>query len=183
MPTNSSHDTPRGISVTQAPGVGLTILRRWISPRHVIAVVAAVLLSARAYSVTSAAPQRFGPLIEQVLQPAALGVASLVLLYYGLVGMVNRTMIRLQHDGFEITDGPLPAPGRRRLRLPAARAVEYDEEAFTTGRSGGRYQIVRAILTDGTRVVVDRVRDGEEQAKWLYRRIKRHLDQSNSDTG
>ena len=183
MPTSSSHDTPRGISATDEPGGGLTILRRWISPRHVIAVVVAVLLLARAYFAASAAPQRFGPLIEQVLQPAALTIVSFSLLYYGLVGMINRTTIRLQHDGFEISHGPLPAPGQRRVRLPAVRAVEYDEEAFTTGRSGGRYQIVRAILTDGTKVVIDRVRDGEEQAKWLYRRIKRHLDQRDSNAG
>lgn len=181
MPTNSDQDTPKGIIATDEPGVGLTILRRWISPRHVIAQVAAILLLVRAYFVASAAPQRFGPLIEQVLQPAALTIVSLVMLYYGLVGIINRTTIRLQEDGLEIGHGPLPAPGRKRVRLPAVRAVEYDEEAFTTGRSGGRYQIVRVILIDGTKAVVDRVRDGEEQAKWLYRRIKRHLDQRDND--
>ncbi len=158
-------------------------LRTWVVALSLLAVVVAVLLLARACLAASAAPQRFGPLIEQVLQPAALTIVSFVLLYYGLVGMINRTTIRLQHDGFEISHGPLPAPGQRRVRLPAVRAVEYDEEAFTTGRSGGRYQIVRVILIDGTKAVVDRVRDSEEQAKWLYRRIKRHLDQRDSDAG
>ena len=181
MPINSSHDTPHGISATDEPDVGLMISRQWISPRHVIAQVVAVLLLARAYFAASAAPHKFGPFVEQLLQPSALTIVSVVLFYYGLVGIINRTTIRLQKDGLEISHGPLPAPGRRRVRRPAVRAVEYDEEAFTTGRSGGRDQIVRAILIDGTKIVVDRVRDGEEQAKWLYRRIKRHLDERDSD--
>ena len=57
------------------------------------------------------------------------------------------------------------------------RAVEYDEEAFTAGRNPGCYHVVRAVLADGTTIVVDRIRDGERQAKWLYRRIKRHVEQ------
>ena len=178
MATVADDDAPNRLSVIDVSPQRLTILRRWVSVRHVIALVAAVLLAWRAYVATAAAaPQQYGAFIEQTVQPPALAIGGLVAAYYGLVGVVNRTTIRLQHDCLELRDGPLPAAQQRRVRLPAVRAVEYDEEAFTAGRNPGRYHVVRAVLTDGTTVVVDRIRDGERQAKWLYRRVKRHLEQ------
>jgi len=176
MAANNNHDTPAGITVVDESFDSLTIVRRWLSPRHVIACVGAVILLWLAYCASQGVPRYFGPFVEQTLQPLAMATGALVLAYYGVVGIFNSTTIRLQSNSLEIHDGPLPAPGLRRERMHAVKTIEYDEEAFSTGRSGGCYNIIGAQLADGTNVVLYRIRGGEEQAKWIYLRIKRHLD-------
>ncbi len=153
--------TPRG---------RLTIVRRWSSRAGLLVALAAGVCNA----VTVFA------LIDGTVEIAlllGLAIGSLLLTYVGIALFVNRTTITVDRNRLTVRNGPLPWWGRRELaskdvlRLYCRQVVSEDPDDDSRTAS----YLVDVATKEGKRLVLLSSLPTVEQARYIHRRLARHL--------
>jgi hypothetical protein len=122
----------------------------------------------------------FGIAIISRVWPMALfgtlhAAIGLFVAYYALAGFLNTTEVRVGMGEVEVTHGPLPWFGKRRLET-AGIAQLYSKEVAHRQRRGTSYSHeVHVATRDGQQVKLLSGLDSSEQALYLEQEIERYL--------
>lgn len=78
----------------------------------------------------------------------------IVMLYLGLVHLINRTEITLSLDGLSIVNKPLPWPGRKKISSSEIAQLFVDKYYVQHRRGQSIHFRLNAIMRDGRKVVL-----------------------------
>jgi len=122
--------------------------------------------------------QSFDPGMAETIRFLAFLAVGCGLVYFSLLGLVNRTTIVIGRDSLAISNGPLPSFKPRHREMPSLVSVRCTEESARSVRSRRYFNCVRGRLSDGTEIELDRVEQNEDQARWIEAEISEHLRHS-----
>lgn len=158
---------PKGISAKYEEG-HLLIVRRWFQPRWIVFLFAGlILLVIGAFTLPKVLPTltiagRFGIFLP-FLTPV-------VLFYFGLCKLLNRTEIRIDGTWLDIRHVPLPLS--KSVRVDTALVDQfYSVRQFTSPKSPPAYAVVMVMKSSGKRQRLLSGIENEAQAAYLAQEI------------
>ncbi len=163
---------PDGITIEHPDG-GLKITYRWFNVTYAFMLVFAIFWNVFTWGWQGVS------LVAGNLLFSAFGlfhvVIGLFLLYYGLAGILNRTLVGVHQDRLIIHHEPLPWPGSKQLPATAIEQL-YSKEKIHHSKNGISITYeVSALTRDKTKEkLVGRLKE-LEQALYIEQEIERHL--------
>ena len=164
---------PKGILFEQQ-GYEMAITRRWLSPKFFFLVFFCVCWDGfLCFWYSMAISQGVWVMALFALGHAAIGVG---LTYYTIAGFINHTLIRVSPSQLDVSHGPLPWPGKKRLDSTTIAQV-FCKEHISRGKNGTTttYQ-VHAATRAGTQEKLVESLDTSDQALYLEQEIERFLN-------
>jgi hypothetical protein len=164
---------PKGL-IVEHQGYDLAITRRWLSPKFFFLVFFCLCWDGfLCFWYSLALSQRVWVMALFALGHAAIGVW---LTYYTIAGFLNHTLIRVSASQLDVSHGPLPWPGRKRLDS-ASIAQIFCKEHISRGKNGTTttYQVHAATRAGVQERLVESL-DSSDQALYLEQEIERFLN-------
>ncbi len=163
---------PANVQIEQ-DGAELRFTRQWFSPAMAFLALFAIFWN-------GFMAVWFGIAIMSRLWPMALfgtlhGAIGLFVAYYALAGFLNSTMIRVGMGEIEVTHGPLPWFGNRRLETAAIAQLYVKEVLRNRRNSTSLTHEVHVARRDGGHVTLLSGLESSEQALYLEQEIERSL--------
>jgi hypothetical protein len=100
-------------------------------------------------------------------------VVGIVLLYVGLTGLLNRTVIEIDRGTLTVRHGPIPAWGNRDIPVHELKQLFTLEKR---GGKGGRSYELLAVAHTGPTITLAKGMTDPQQALYLERLIEEHLE-------
>jgi hypothetical protein len=163
---------PKGIMI-EHQGFDLAITRRWLSPKFFFLVFFCLFWDGfLCFWYSLALSQRVWVMALFALGHAAIGVG---LTYYTIAGFLNHTLIRVSASQLDVSHGPLPWPGKKRLDSTSIAQI-FCKEHISRGKNGTTttYQ-VHAATRAGVQERLVKSLDSSDQALYLEQEIERFL--------
>ncbi len=163
---------PPGMSIV-ASGGGVVIIRRWFSWIVIFLIPFCLAWNGFLFgwfSMTGSAPVMFK------LLPLVHVMVGVVLAYFCLAILFNRTWIKAENGVVSVLHGPLPWPGNR--VLPCADIDQlFCREKVSHGKNGSqvRYELWAALKAGATQKVLDGITINEDQALYIEQQLEKAL--------
>jgi hypothetical protein len=164
---------PKGILVEQQ-GDGLAITRRWFSPKFLFLVFFCACWDGfLCFWYSMALSQQVWIMAIFALGHATIGLG---LTYYTIAGFVNHTLIRVSASQLDVSHGPLPWLGKKRIDSSSIAQI-YCKEHISRSRNGTTtsYQVHAATHAGVQERLVDAL-DSSDQALYLEQEVERFLN-------
>jgi hypothetical protein len=151
----------------------MAITRRWLSPKFFFLIFFCLCWDGfLCFWYSMAISQRVWIMGLFAIGHAAIGLG---LTYYTIAGFLNRTLIRVSPSLLDVSHGPLPWPGAKRLDSTGIAQI-YCKEHISRGKNGvtTTYQVHVATHGGAQEKLVDSL-DSSDQALYLEQEIERFL--------
>lgn len=165
MPANVLLDTA---------GEGMTITRRWFSPRHIFLGVFSlfwmgflVFWYGMAFSVGA-------PLIA-ILFPLLHLAVGVYLGYSALAGFINTSVIKVTHNQFSVTHGPLPWPGNLNLAAGELEQLYTTEVTRRTKNGTSTSYSLCAVMRGGRKIDLLKQVDTPDTCFFIEQQVEQYL--------